>query len=148
MHNYELNYAHCTSTFHFIDVDPRHPRPTRRVSSGIPRNSVGIFPRNSVKFRGIPRHFSRNSAEFNSAGKIPRNSTEFLTEFSEILFCRKKFSAGIKFRGIPWYGIQRNTEFRRKNSAEFHGFFRRNFYGIPYKKFDGNIIPPEFFLTE
>ena len=108
------------------------------VSRGIPRNGIPSefppeiplqfvtefckIPRNSVSaefreiFHGIPRNFSRNSAEF-------------FTEFRGILFSRKI-------------------------STEFRGIFSRNFAeflrncGIPFEKFDGIIIPSEFFLTE
>ena len=85
---------------------------------------VGIpqgFIKITVIYKKSPPEFSRNSAEIFHG--IP---LEFFT----------------KFRGIL---------LRRKNSVEFHGIFQTGFLrnsGIPFKKFDRNIIPPEFVLTE
>ena len=93
----------------------------------------------------IPQRFIKITVTYKKAHRnfhgIPLT---FFTEFRQS-FPMKFHSA--EFRGI-FHRIPRNI-IRWKNSAEFHGIFQTEFLrnsGIPYEKFDGNIIPPEFFF--
>ena len=125
------------------------PKARRNLS----RNSV---PRNSVsgQFRDTEFRGSRNSAEFYSVRKNPLNSVpmEFRSaEFRSAEFCDTEFCFCGTQNSAEFFTEFRGILFRRKNSAEFHRIFQAEFLrnsGIPYKKFDRNIIPPEFFLTE
>ena len=99
------------------------------------KKSTGIF----TEFR---RNFARNSAGI-FHGIPPEFFTEFCQRFpTEFRGTQNSAKFFTEFRGIL---------FRRKNSTEFHGIFQTEFLrnsGIPYENFDGNIIPPEIFLTE
>ena len=105
----------------------------KKMLVGIPQGFIKITVIYKKK-PGIFTEFRRNFS-WNSVRVFPRNSAEHRIH--------RNFIPLEKFHGIP-----RNFS---RNAAEFNGIFQTEFLWnseILYEKFDGNIIPPEFFLTE